>query len=1480
LNVENASELPRVDAVLSDVLAPEGVSWAQVYAIDPTSTNFTSGVVEVTAKGTSLYKCKDWNFDARECDGEWLLVAEDMVPGNSYLLELTPDDPGFGEVIVTKQPGSEGKDTHIISTSSNYNYGADTGMDIRADDARRILIEFNLSGVPSGANISSATLQLYATAKGTANPVVNIYRLNRSWVEGTGAGSITNDGATWNKYDGVNSWNVSGGEFDSSKVWANTTVTAINAWYSWNVKDLVQSWVNGSYQNYGMLIRTTTTSSATTSFVSSDNTNASIRPKLVINYSEGVAPQISLVQSKSVIKENEAFRISVNATDNNAVNRVLVALAGTNYSLAQSSSNSSNKIVVVPAIEGSLETGGVDSYKNSYDRDNSSYSLVRYDTKKLLVRTPGISDIGIVNSVKVNVVHSGTNGITGSVHWAMPSVQGSAHDFSVNSSVKLSTFDVTSERSWSLADFNSAEIHVNRSSDVLKVHEVWFEVNYIVVSSGDIWSAVINTSGLTGLQRYTIYANDSSGNSVSTEGNVSIEKTSVLLNASMNDASGSLTPVQLEIYDADNNLEFGSDNNESSTFASVEPGNKTVRIISASGPVEEMNFTDLSVVNSADLKIGYDTPENVSIPGSIGSSWAEVFALNPPGLNFSVGKITITATGNKLYKCGSWNFTSRACPGNWSLLRDDLVPGREYTIEVTASDPAFGEILATAAEHLDENYTFVSDIFSQISTIDSVWSESIPANHSVRVTFEHQLTNGSVIDFLARDNGTVSYVEVYIANTSYYVGRSGVCNPVELQYISLENLPYEADTFDLKVVKLIKNITNDDCPAEEPECHNNLIAENALSGFLEFDFIHDSAITPSGADGLAPYSESGVAAPRYRLWNKTTTSFSAELTNSIAPTTDSAWIVAHANQKFNQHIMGILDDNQDTSVQVWNNTNWTSFQSLAATQVNTDQRSFDIAISSLSGNGLIVYENDTVANSIVAYNTWNGTNWSSASALNYGQSSPARWVKTVAKPNSNEIMVLIQTTANNLTGILWNGTAFVSSSLFNISNTLNIVTGQVFDFEWMTNSTNGIVVYANTTGIYAYRIFNSTSKTFGTDAVFFTLPATAPRGVRLCSDPTSNRVGFVSDGTGTADFMIWNGTAVETSPTPPARDTAITANSGAGVNLDCAFEKQSGEGVFIYIDGGGGQDSGFRTCTYNRTNWSAATMATCTYSGDLTLGRIRNDELNNNPVTDEIMGLIQDDGDDLVFTRWNSSNWTNTTLVETTLNCVAGATQCAMYSWDQYDPPPSISIVVPLNNSNFSQSAQVNITANASDNLGVSLVNVSIASPNGTVYSYNMALFSGTSLLGLYQLLFNATSQNGRYNFTVQATDTGSQTAAATGYFNVVITNFTNVSVTKTDSPDPVLKGSQLNYTINVTNSGTATATNVTVMDGYASGVAFNNSSPVPSAGNNTWSLGNLSAGQSVLINITVNVSSALANGSSLNNTANVTFTNTSGTFT
>jgi uncharacterized repeat protein (TIGR01451 family) len=103
-----------------------------------------------------------------------------------------------------------------------------------------------------------------------------------------------------------------------------------------------------------------------------------------------------------------------------------------------------------------------------------------------------------------------------------------------------------------------------------------------------------------------------------------------------------------------------------------------------------------------------------------------------------------------------------------------------------------------------------------------------------------------------------------------------------------------------------------------------------------------------------------------------------------------------------------------------------------------------------------------------------------------------------------------------------------------------------------------------------------------------------------------------------------------------------------------------------------------------------------------------------------------------------------------------------------------------------------------------------------------------------------------------------------------------DLSITKSDNPDPVTEGSQLSYTIEVTNAGPDPATDVTVTDDLASS-DFDLVSTTPSQGNCdvqgsqniTCNLGTLASGATATVTILVTTKKP----GTVTNTASVTTT-------
>ncbi len=123
---------------------------------------------------------------------------------------------------------------------------------------------------------------------------------------------------------------------------------------------------------------------------------------------------------------------------------------------------------------------------------------------------------------------------------------------------------------------------------------------------------------------------------------------------------------------------------------------------------------------------------------------------------------------------------------------------------------------------------------------------------------------------------------------------------------------------------------------------------------------------------------------------------------------------------------------------------------------------------------------------------------------------------------------------------------------------------------------------------------------------------------------------------------------------------------------------------------------------------------------------------------------------------------------------------------------------------------------------------------------------------------------------SVSATEGDPNTANNSASASTIVGASANLSVTKTDSPDPVNVGQNLTYTIVVANAGPSPATNVTLTDALPAGVTFVSASSTQGTCSGittvTCSIGTLANGAAATATIVVNPTSP----GTLTNTATV----------
>ncbi|MEK6854741.1 MAG: hypothetical protein AABX73_00795, partial [Nanoarchaeota archaeon] len=121
------------------------------------------------------------------------------------------------------------------------------------------------------------------------------------------------------------------------------------------------------------------------------------------------------------------------------------------------------------------------------------------------------------------------------------------------------------------------------------------------------------------------------------------------------------------------------------------------------------------------------------------------------------------------------------------------------------SNQTFDVILITKAEHLDQNKEFLTDIYNEVKSLDNIWSETIPGEHYIRVTFEKNLTKNRDITLYPRVVNGNPKIEVYESNKTELIAEfveinSNKYNTIFLDGSSGAGLQDSQDTFDLKII--------------------------------------------------------------------------------------------------------------------------------------------------------------------------------------------------------------------------------------------------------------------------------------------------------------------------------------------------------------------------------------------------------------------------------------------------------------------------------------------------------------------------------------------------------------------------------------------------------------------------------------------------------------------------------------------------------
>lgn len=143
-------------------------------------------------------------------------------------------------------------DNWLESFNAYNNYGTATNLYSYNSPARKMLMIFDISAIPTKATIVSAFVKMYQCIDATAS-TYNIYRIVRTW------GELTSN---WTQYNGSNNWGTAGcsnssTDYTTSNSFTINSVATKNNWItSTDCSAMLNEWMGGT-ANKGVVVAST-----------------------------------------------------------------------------------------------------------------------------------------------------------------------------------------------------------------------------------------------------------------------------------------------------------------------------------------------------------------------------------------------------------------------------------------------------------------------------------------------------------------------------------------------------------------------------------------------------------------------------------------------------------------------------------------------------------------------------------------------------------------------------------------------------------------------------------------------------------------------------------------------------------------------------------------------------------------------------------------------------------------------------------------------------------------------------------------------------------------------------------------------------------------------------------------------------------------------------------------------------------------------
>jgi hypothetical protein len=268
-----------------------------------------------------------------------------------------------GEVTVTLQQGAGGytggEDSYIYLYTPSRTYCSVNSFRVGYRQRYAALLRFDVSSIPADAAITRASLEVYAAGWGGSDITIEAFRVLRD---------CDPCQATWNRAQEGVQWAIPGcegvGSDRGAELESSVSTDSVKKWYAFDLTLLVQDWVAGSAANNGVLLRGASPwAGSAFYFLSAQDSNIALRPKLVITYQTPTGPTAT---TTATLAPSETFTPSATPTSSPTVSVTAAATRTPSRTPSPSPTFPSGETTITLQQGSSGYSGAEDAYIYQY----------------------------------------------------------------------------------------------------------------------------------------------------------------------------------------------------------------------------------------------------------------------------------------------------------------------------------------------------------------------------------------------------------------------------------------------------------------------------------------------------------------------------------------------------------------------------------------------------------------------------------------------------------------------------------------------------------------------------------------------------------------------------------------------------------------------------------------------------------------------------------------------------------------------------------------------------------------------------------------------------------------------------------------------------------------------------------------------------------------------------------------------------------